>query len=92
MITSLFSFAACQLLGEYLETVKRDIAKAFQIFETNCVQRNYSVSCNKAGHYKIIGSQDVPADPVRFLISLEPKQFKNNLIMFEDKPQFEFAT
>ena len=22
---------------------------------------------------------------------LEPKQFKNNLIMFEDKPQFEFA-
>ena len=22
---------------------------------------------------------------------LEPKQFKNNLIMFEDKPQFEFT-
>jgi len=22
---------------------------------------------------------------------LEPKQFKNNLIMLEDKPQFEFA-
>ena len=22
---------------------------------------------------------------------LEPKQFKNNLIMIEDKPQFEFA-
>ena len=22
---------------------------------------------------------------------LEPKQFKNNLIMFEDKPQFEFC-
>ena len=22
---------------------------------------------------------------------LEPKQFKNNLIMFEDKPQLEFA-
>ena len=22
---------------------------------------------------------------------LEPKQFKNNLIMFEDKPQFEFS-
>ena len=24
-------------------------------------------------------------------VFLEPKQFKNNLIMFEDKPQFEFA-
>ena len=23
--------------------------------------------------------------------ALKPKQFKNNLIMFEDKPQFEFA-
>ena len=22
---------------------------------------------------------------------LEPKQFKNNLIMFKDKPQFEFC-
>ena len=24
-------------------------------------------------------------------MSLEPKQFKNNLIMFKDKPQFEFC-
>ena len=24
-------------------------------------------------------------------MALEPKQFKNNLIMFEDKPKFEFC-
>ena len=28
---------------------------------------------------------------LQYLMGLEPKQFKNNLIMFEDKPQFEFA-
>ena len=27
----------------------------------------------------------------KFKPNLEPKQFKNNLIMFEDKPQFEFC-
>ena len=32
-----------------------------------------------------------PKKIIRTLISLEPKQFKNNLIMLEDKPQFEFC-
>jgi len=29
--------------------------------------------------------------PISVFNTLEPKQFKNNLIMFKDKPQFEFC-
>lgn len=58
--------AACQLLGEYLESITREISKAFQIFESNCVDNNHGPSCNKAGYYKITGNEHVSKDPVRF--------------------------
>jgi len=54
---------ACQLLGEFMESISRETSKAFQVFESNCIANKFGPSCNKAGHYKIIGLGDVEADP-----------------------------
>ena len=54
---------ACQLLGEFIESISQDRIKAFQIFESNCVVNNHPPSCNKAGHYKIVGKTDIEPDP-----------------------------
>ena len=54
---------ACQLLGEFMESISRETSKAFQVYETNCIDNNFGASCNKAGHYKIVGHGDVEADP-----------------------------
>ena len=47
---------SCQLLGEYMESITREMEKAFNLFENNCVEYGFGPSCNKAGHYKITGN------------------------------------
>ena len=54
---------ACQLLGEFMESISKDRNSAFQIFESNCKINNHAPSCNKAGHYKIVGHADIKPDP-----------------------------
>lgn len=54
---------ACQLLGEFMETISKETSKAFQVFESNCIVNNHGPSCNKAGHYKITGTNDIESDP-----------------------------
>ena len=54
---------ACQLLGEFMESVTRERVQAFKVFEQNCIQNNHAPSCNKAGHYKVVGHPDIEADP-----------------------------
>jgi len=54
---------ACQLLGEFMESISKDRVNAFQVFESNCINNNHPPSCNKAGHYKIVGQSDIEPDP-----------------------------
>ena len=54
---------SCQLLGEYFESITREFSRAFQIFETNCLQNNHGPSCSKAGFYKSAGHGGIDIDP-----------------------------
>jgi len=47
--------ASCHLLGDYLEGIKKDFAKAFRIYQTNCDEHNHGHSCHKVGGYRYIG-------------------------------------
>jgi len=49
--------AACHLLGDFLEGIKRDFGKAFKIYHTNCLEHKHGHSCHKAAGYKCLGKQ-----------------------------------
>jgi len=46
---------ACHLLGDFMEAVKEDYAKAGTIYSVNCQEYNFPRSCHKAGSYKFSG-------------------------------------
>jgi len=46
---------ACHLLADYMESVKKDFAKAFKVYKTNCVEYKYGHSCHKAAGYIYVG-------------------------------------
>jgi len=46
---------SCHLLGDYLESVKKDFAKAFKVYQINCEEYEHGHSCHKAAGYKYIG-------------------------------------
>ncbi|GBP43334.1 Cytochrome c oxidase assembly factor 7 homolog [Eumeta japonica] len=45
----------CHLLGDYLESIKRDFEKAGKVYRSNCLDHNYGKSCLKIGNYTLIG-------------------------------------
>lgn len=51
----LLTFAACHLLGDYLETIRKDYEKARIVYQSNCNDYNYPRSCLKYGNYAFIG-------------------------------------
>lgn len=54
-ISFYYCFAACHLLGDYLETIRKDFEKARKVYESNCVDYNHAKSCLKFGNYVFIG-------------------------------------
>ncbi|CAG9809728.1 unnamed protein product [Chironomus riparius] len=45
----------CHLLGDYLESIKKDFEKAGKVFRSNCDDYGYAKSCLKFGHYSFLG-------------------------------------
>lgn len=48
-------FAVCHLLGDYLESIKKDFEKASKVYRSNCDDYGYSRSCLKYGNYTFLG-------------------------------------
>ena len=48
---------ACHLLGDYLESIKKDWSKALKIYTTNCDEYKHGHSCHKVAGYKYVGKQ-----------------------------------
>lgn len=65
--------AVCHLLGDYLETVKKDYDKARKIFQSTCDDYSYAKSCMKYGNYVFIGKgkSGVKGNPSEALIYYE---------------------
>jgi hypothetical protein len=42
-------------LGDYLEAIKVDFAKALRVYDTNCKSYNNGHSCHKVAFYKMTG-------------------------------------
>ncbi|CAK1589693.1 unnamed protein product [Parnassius mnemosyne] len=53
----------CQLLGDYLEAIKKDYKKAAVVYKNNCLDYNYGKSCLKYGNYSLIGRGRDKPDP-----------------------------
>ncbi|CAG2066924.1 unnamed protein product, partial [Timema podura] len=49
------TFTVCHLLGDYLESIKRDFEKAGKVYKTNCDELNFPRSCYKFGNYMVLG-------------------------------------
>lgn len=45
----------CHLLGDYLESIKKDFEKASKVYRSNCDDYGYSRSCYKFGNYSFLG-------------------------------------
>lgn len=45
----------CHLLGDYLESIKKDFEKASKVYRSNCDDYGYGKSCLKFGHYSFLG-------------------------------------
>lgn len=45
----------CHLLGDYLESIKKDFEKASKVYRSNCDDYGYGRSCLKFGHYSFLG-------------------------------------
>lgn len=45
----------CHLLGDYLESIKKDFEKASKVYRSNCDDYGYSRSCLKYGNYTFLG-------------------------------------
>ena len=46
---------ACHLLGDYLESIKKDFSKALKLYMNNCDEYNHGHSCHKVAGYKYVG-------------------------------------
>lgn len=53
----------CHLLGDYLEAIKKDYAKAGKVYKSNCDDYKYGKSCLKYGNYVLIGRGKDNPDP-----------------------------
>lgn len=60
-------FLVCHLLGDYLESIKKDFEKAAKVYRSNCDDYGYAKSCLKFGHYSFLGkgkaANDIKGDP-----------------------------
>lgn len=45
----------CHLLGDYLESIKKDFEKASKVYRSNCDDYGYAKSCYKFGNYSFLG-------------------------------------
>lgn len=45
----------CHLLGDFMETVKKDFTKAATIYKTNCDDYQFGRSCHKYAGYSFVG-------------------------------------
>ncbi|CAO1439482.1 unnamed protein product [Diamesa tonsa] len=45
----------CHLLGDYLESIKKDFDKASKVYRSNCDDYGYGKSCLKFGNYSFLG-------------------------------------
>ncbi|KAG5674093.1 hypothetical protein PVAND_004079 [Polypedilum vanderplanki] len=45
----------CHLLGDYLESIKKDFEKAAKVYRANCDDYGHAKSCLKFGHYSFLG-------------------------------------
>ncbi|XP_021949176.1 cytochrome c oxidase assembly factor 7 homolog [Folsomia candida] len=52
----------CHLLGDFMEAVKKDWAKAARVYKVNCEDYNYGHSCYKLGNYTFMGKGEVKID------------------------------
>lgn len=59
------------MLGDYLESIKKDFDKAAKVYRTNCDDYGYSKSCLKFGHYSFLGkgkaTNEIKGDPKQAL-------------------------
>jgi hypothetical protein len=54
-------------LGDYLEAIKQDFAKALKVYDTNCTAYKHGHSCHKVAFYKMTGrscDRDMVIGPV----------------------------
>ncbi|XP_017781401.1 PREDICTED: cytochrome c oxidase assembly factor 7 homolog [Nicrophorus vespilloides] len=57
----------CHLLGDYLESIKKDYDKAGKVYKTNCDDYKYGKSCLKYGTYCLLGKGGIKEDfPVAY--------------------------
>jgi cytochrome c oxidase assembly factor 7 len=54
-IVFLHFISVCHLLGDFLESIKKDYEKAGKVFRANCDDYGYAKSCLKFGHYSFLG-------------------------------------
>lgn len=47
--------SVCHLLGDYLESIQKDYAKARKVYQSTCDDYGYAKSCLKYGNYAFIG-------------------------------------
>lgn len=54
--------SACHLLGDYLESVKKDFEKAGKVYKNNCDDHSYAKSCLKYANFLLLGKGEVKED------------------------------
>ena len=57
-------FLACELLAEYFDKVEDNQEQAYKINALNCEEREWPLSCYRAGSYKLTDEQAM--NPVRY--------------------------
>lgn len=45
----------CHRLGDYLEAIKKDFARACNVYKNNCDDNNHGKSCLKYANYRLVG-------------------------------------
>ena len=55
LIIWLLLFAACDLLGNFMEQINKDHHKAFKIYQTACDEYKFGHSCQRVGSYYFAG-------------------------------------
>jgi cytochrome c oxidase assembly factor 7 len=60
-------FSVCHLLGDYLESIKKDFDKASKVYRSTCDDYGYAKSCLKYGNYSFLGKGKASdrGDPVK---------------------------
>lgn len=53
----------CHLLGDYLESIKKDYNKAAKVYRSNCDDYNFGRSCYRFGTYTLLGRGGQAVDP-----------------------------